>query len=139
MVKNIFMEAVPLRFRNWLQRTMSGRYGPDQLNMAMLILAVILTIVASITRLGLLNVLSYIMLILCFIRMLSRNLTARRRENDKFLKYWWPIRTKLQKLFDKNYRFFKCPACRCTLRVPRRKGKIQVTCPKCGERFTKKT
>lgn len=128
-----------MRFRNWLQRTMSGRYGPDQLNMAMLILAVILTIVASITRLGLLNVLSYIMLILCFIRMLSRNLTARRRENDKFLKYWWPIRTKLQNLFDKNYRFFKCPACRCTLRVPRRKGKIQVTCPKCGERFTKKT
>lgn len=128
-----------MKFRNWLQRTMSGRYGPDQLNMAMLILAVVLTIVASVTRLGLLNILSYVMLILCFIRMLSRNLTARRRENDKFLKYWWPIRTKLQNRFDKNYRFFKCPACRCTLRVPRRKGKIQVTCPKCGERFTKKT
>ena len=33
----------------------------------------------------------------------------------------------------------KCPGCGNTLRVPKGKGKLYVTCPRCGERFIKKT
>ncbi len=36
---------------------------------------------------------------------------------------------------DPAYNYFTCPKCRCALRVPKGKGKIQITCPKCGEKF----
>ena len=29
----------------------------------------------------------------------------------------------------------RCPGCRVTLRLPKRKGKHTVVCPKCGRRF----
>ena len=77
-------------------------------------------------------------------RFLSRNIAKRRAENDRFLMFWGPfkqkVRRSIQKFRDrKNYKFFHCPACRNVLRVPRGKGKIQITCPKCGERFIRKT
>ncbi|MBQ5503975.1 MAG: hypothetical protein IIT95_02655, partial [Oscillospiraceae bacterium] len=72
------------------------------------------------------------------------NIRKRRAENDKFIKYWWPFKTKAQNFFrrikdSRKYKFFRCPSCKNRLRVPRGKGKIKVTCPKCGERFQKKT
>ena len=123
---------------------MIGRYGPDQLNMALIILAIVVGILANIIKLNVITLLSYLLLILAIFRMLSRNMAARRRENDRFLKLWWPIRQKLRGFFgrakdSRNYRFFKCPGCRNTLRVPRGNGKIQITCPRCGERFIKRS
>ncbi len=130
--------------RNWLQRFMTGRYGPDQLNMFMLISAVILSLVSSLTGLRVFSYIGTVLIVLCFLRLLSRNLYARRRENDRFIKIWWPIRSKITGKFHqlkdiRKFVYFKCPACHCTLRVPRGKGKIQITCPKCGERTTRKT
>ena len=123
---------------------MAGRYGPDQFNIALIIAAVVVGLVADVTRFLPLTVVSYALIIYAFVRLLSRNFEKRRRENDKFLRYWWPIRQKLLAKLDqfksrKAYRFFKCPSCKMTLRVPKGKGKIQITCPKCGERFIKKT
>lgn len=130
--------------RNWLRNFMIGRYGPDQLNIALLILAVIMGFLGTIFNLLVLTLIGDILLILTLFRMFSKNITARRRENDRFIKIWWPIRTKVKNKIAqfkarKNYRFFKCPECKKTLRVPKGKGKIQITCPKCGERFIKKT
>ena len=130
--------------RNWLRNFMAGRYGPDQLNVALLILAIVLGMVGSITRLGIITLLSYIPLVYALFRLFSRNITRRRAENDRFLRFWWPVKTKLSgklKQFKdrKTHKYFKCPSCRNTLRVPKGKGKIQITCPKCGERFIKKT
>ena len=130
--------------RNWLRNFMIGRYGPDQLNMALLIVTAVFSVLSAIFNWWLMRILAYIALGYTLFRMLSKNINARRRENDKFLKYWWPVRTKLINRYRKfkgrrNYSFFKCPACRNNLRVPRGKGKIQITCPKCGERFIKKT
>lgn len=39
---------------------------------------------------------------------------------------------------DKEHRYFACPKCGQTVRVPKGAGKIRVTCPKCGEKFEKK-
>lgn len=130
--------------RNWLRNFMIGRYGPDQLNIALLALAIVLGLLGSILNLAVLTIIGDIILIYTLFRMFSKNISARRRENDKFIKVWWPIKTKFKnKLAQfksrKNYRFFKCPECKKTLRVPKGKGKIQITCPKCGERFIKKT
>ena len=91
-----------------------------------------------------LDTLGYGLLIWAIVRSLSRNVYARRRENDRFLRYWWPVRTKLSGFFrrlkcSKTHKFFKCPGCGNMLRVPKGKGKIEITCPRCGERFRRKT
>ena len=130
--------------RNWLRNFMIGRYGPDHFNAFLIVIALILTVLTAVTRAAILNFLSYAVLIYALFRMISRNVDARRRENDRFLKYWWPVRQWFVRRFvrlkeSKHYAFFKCPACRNTLRVPRGKGRIQITCPKCGERFERKT
>lgn len=123
---------------------MIGRYGPDQLNMALIIICLITGLLGTFLNLLVLTIIGDVILIYALFRMLSKNIHARRRENDKFIKIWWPIRTKITNKANqfkarKNYRFFKCPECKKTLRVPKGKGKIQITCPKCGERFIKKS
>ena len=39
---------------------------------------------------------------------------------------------------DKDHKYFFCPKCGQSVRVPKGAGKIRVTCPKCGEKFEKK-
>ena len=39
----------------------------------------------------------------------------------------------------KDYKFFTCPSCKTTLRVPRGKGKIEIVCRRCGSRFSGKS
>jgi ribosomal protein S27E len=112
--------------------------------MALLIVTAVLSVLSAIFDWWLMRILAYIALGYTLFRMFSKNINARRRENDRFLKYWWPVRTKIINQYRKfrgrkDYAYFKCPACRNNLRVPRGKGKIQITCPKCGERFIKKT
>jgi len=123
---------------------MIGRYGPDHLNIAIIVFSLVLSLLNGIFRFAPLTYISYAILAYALFRMLSRNLPRRRAENDKFLRYWWPVRTKISRLaanvkHRKTHKYFKCPSCANTLRVPRGKGKLQITCPKCGERFIKKT
>lgn len=130
--------------RNWFTNFMMGRYGPDQLGLALVIGSLLMSLLSSLTRFGLLGLAGYVLVFFAFFRFLSRNLEKRRAENDRFIKYWWPIRTKLKNRLDevksaKQYKFFRCPSCKNRLRVPRGKGRIRITCPKCGLRFEKKT
>jgi len=123
---------------------MIGRYGPDHLNVAMIVFSLLLSLVHAIAGFTPLMYISYIILALALFRMLSRNIARRRAENDRFIRYWWPVRTRVNRAIAnikhrKTYRFLKCPGCCNTLRVPKGKGKLQITCPKCGERFMKKT
>ncbi len=130
--------------RNWFRNFMVGRYGQDHLNVALCVGAVVSWLLSILFRGWLWNVLYFVLLGLAFFRMFSRRIEKRRAENDRFLTYWWPIRRKLElslrKLKERRtHKFFKCPSCRNTLRVPRGKGKVNITCPKCGERFQRKT
>ena len=77
-------------------------------------------------------------------RMLSKNVYKRRAENDRYLATTEGIRSffrgrAMRFSQRKHYRFFKCPGCEAMLRVPRGKGKIQITCRKCGNRFSAKS
>ena len=130
--------------RNFLRKLMSGRYGPDNLGVLLIILSLVFYLLYIITGITPFVFISYALLFLALFRMLSRNIVRRRAENDRFIRYWWPIKTKMRRLSAnirnrKTHRFFKCPSCGNTLRVPKGKGKLQITCPKCGERFIKKT
>ncbi len=129
---------------NWLRKVMAGRYGTDQLSIALLALYAVLYILAQIIHWYLLALFAIIPLVLCFFRMFSRNYTKRYQENMLFLKYWNPVKDRFKRAFNmlkdrKTHRYYKCPKCSSTLRVPKGKGKISITCPVCKTEFIKKT
>ena len=130
--------------RSWFSAFMTGRYGPDHLGVVMVICAVILRVASAFKYLGFLSILAYFMILIAIFRMLSRNIQRRRAENDRFITIFWPIRRRAQLFVQRlknrrSYKFFRCPACGNILRVPRGKGRVKITCPKCGERFERKT
>lgn len=120
----------------WLRRFMEGRYGNDKLNIAILLTGVVLGFLSSI--LGgfvlklLLWALSYGLMIWAIFRCLSRNTYKRYQENRKYLQL-------LDRVKDREHRYYDCPKCRQRVRVPRGKGKINITCPRCKEKFIRKT
>lgn len=129
---------------NWFRRFMIGRYGVDQLSNAMFLFSIILLIFSSLFRSVIVNTFAMIILILSYARVLSKNINKRREENMRFLKWWSPISIKLMQYFNRikgyrTYRYFKCSRCGQRLRVPRGKGRVRITCPKCKNEFTKNT
>lgn len=123
-------------FRNWIRRFMMGRYGTDKLNMAILVIGLIASLLAVFVRWPLLNLflvlLSYGLMGWALFRMLSRNTYKRYQENRKYLML-------IQRFKDRDHRYYDCPRCRQQVRVPRGKGRISITCPKCREKFIRKT
>lgn len=119
-----------------LRHFMMGRYGTDRLNMAILgigLCASLLSVFFKFTPLNLVFFfLSYGMMFWAIFRSLSRNTYKRYQENRKFLQFF-------DRLKDRQHRYFDCPKCRQMVRVPRGKGKIAITCPRCREKFVKKT
>lgn len=129
---------------NWLRRVMQGRYGVDQLSNAMILLAFILMIINLFLDFVIINIVITAVLALCYIRIFSRNIPKRYQENVKFLSWWRPIKIKIIRFINrikqyKNYRFYKCSKCGQQLRVPKGKGKIKITCPKCKNVIIKRT
>ena len=115
---------------------MSGRYGTDKLNSVLLWTGLILCLVSMFVPVGwanlVLSLLAQVFMVVALLRCFSRNTYKRYQENRRFL-------FMLQKLKDREHRYFSCPKCRQSVRVPKGKGKISITCPKCRERFVKKT
>ena len=130
------MKAFFAKLGAGFRRFMQGRYGSDKLNTLILSIG----LVASLLQLfmptaGLkwaFMLISYVFLAVAIFRMLSKNIYKRYEENRKYLRL-------LDRWKDKEHRYYDCPKCKQTVRVPRGKGKIVITCPKCKEKFTKKT
>jgi DNA-directed RNA polymerase subunit RPC12/RpoP len=123
---------------------MTGRYGADQLSLALLVMAVVLSITVRLIGIPYLSLIVYIPLGLCIFRMLSKNIKRRSMENYKFYMLTSRVRRwfgKIQRRMaeSKTHRFFKCPDCKAELRLPKGKGKIVITCPKCRHEFMRKT
>ena len=119
-----------------LRSFMAGRYGTDRLNMVILCAGLAASILSSLVRITPLNLifwlLSYGLMIWAIWRGLSRNTYKRYQENRKFMQIF-------ARMTDRQHRYFDCPKCRQMVRVPRGKGKISITCPRCREKFVKKT
>ncbi len=133
--------------RERLLRFMAGRNGNDAFNRFLLLLGLVLLLLSmflpsSVGRL--LYPFFLAALIFSYYRMFSRNLYKRQAENA----WYWKKRNqfvaslRLQKerwVQRKDYRFYSCPSCRTTLRVPRGRGKIKIVCRKCGTSFVRKS
>ena len=111
---------------------MYGRYGADKLGMAILLFGLVLSLVGSFANQAFLCLLAYIPMFYVLWRMFSRNTQKRYQENLKFVR-------QLDRIKDRKNRYFHCPRCMQTVRVPKGRGKISIKCPKCGEKFVKKT
>jgi hypothetical protein len=138
------------KVRSALTRFMYGRNGADQLNLALLwgylALCILRTVFAAL-HLGvaamLCDVLLWALLVLIMFRMLSKNLYKRREENSKWLSWWWKVKSSRSgakaRHADKDHKYFTCKNCKAICRVPVGKGKIVITCPKCGAQIHAKT
>ena len=119
-----------------MSRFMMGRYGTDKLNMVILCAGLVVSLISVfIPHTGvnlILTMVSYGLMIWAICRCFSRNVYKRYQENRKFLQI-------LDRLKDRDHRYFDCPKCHQPVRVPRGKGKICITCPRCKERFVRKT
>ncbi len=136
--------------REKFAKFMAGRYGGDQLNRVISISAVVflvisLIILRKVPILGtLLWVLALALIIFCYYRTFSRDIAKRSAENQKFMSLRYKQAVNKQRRAEraaqsKDFKFFKCPKCGVLNRIPRGKGKIQITCPKCGEQFIRKS
>ena len=130
------------RIGNALSRFMYGRNGVDRLGLTMIWAALLLDIINMLLRekpvvSGITGLVSGVLLFTALFRMFSRNLEKRRAENTRFMeKVWWPISRRMagarQQRMDKEHRYFTCHRCGAVCRVPRGKGRIVITCPRCG-------
>lgn len=130
------------RIGNALSRFMYGRNGVDRLGLTMIWAALLLDIINMLLRekpvvSGIAGLVSGVLLFTALFRMFSRNLEKRRAENTRFMeKVWWPVSRRMagarQQRMDKEHRYFTCHRCGAVCRVPRGKGRIVITCPRCG-------
>lgn len=123
---------------------MAGRNGVDQLSRFLSYVALALIVVNLFVRSALLWALGVAALVWAYFRMFSKNLSRRRAENARYMALEYKATGAFRNWLDrmrqrKDYAFFRCPGCRAMLRVPRGKGKIRVTCRKCGNAFERKT
>ena len=130
--------------REKLRRFMIGRYGTDGLNQFLSIASLVLLLIAIVSRISLFTWLSAAPLLLCCYRTFSRNISKRTEENYKFYTLKDRVDNKFRGLKEqwanrKVYHYYRCPQCRQKLRVPRGRGRIQISCPRCGTQFIKKS
>ena len=130
--------------REKLRQFMIGRYGTDGLNQFLSIASIVMLLISLITRVSLFTYVGMVLLILCYYRSLSRNISKRTEENYKF----YTLKDRVDNKFKgwkeqwanrKVYHYYRCPQCRQKLRVPRGRGRIQISCPRCGTQFIKKS
>ena len=126
--------------RRWFRQFMVGRRGPDALAAAAVTLALVLSLVNMFAKASWISLVGGALVVYAVWRMLSRDVATRAREDDAFMRRIAPLRRfasnpKAAVAEARQYRHATCPSCGQGVRVPRGKGKLRVTCPRCGTRF----
>jgi len=130
------------KIKNAFYRFMYGRYGNDTLNSVLMLTYCVFIfayiIVSMFVEINPFVYLAYLfatwtLIGFTFFRMMSKNITKRRAENQKFTGFFKLGRNKWRDRKTHVYR--KCPSCKVVLRLPKSKGKHNVVCPKCRNRF----
>ena len=137
--------------RNSLARFMYGRNGMDRLNQALFwgyialcfVRAIFMAVLESAVFVTISDILLNAMAIVILFRMFSKNLYKRRAENQKWVNWWYGFKNRQAgakaRHADKDHKYFTCKNCKTICRVPAGKGKIVITCPKCGAQIQAKT
>ena len=130
-------------------RFMQGRYGVDQFAKFTMGVALVSIVLAIFVNTGssagsLLDMLGLVAIVYTYFRIFSRNITKRAQENQKYLSATAKLRQRLNKEKNmmkqrKDYHIYTCPSCGQKVRIPRGKGKIEISCPKCHSKFVKRS
>ena len=129
--------------RQKFQRFMMGRYGNDRFNQFLMIVALIFLVISFFGP-GIFYTIALAIMIYTYYRMFSRQIYKRAAENQKYIQKEMQVRgffKRKKKEFSqlKDYHIYKCPRCKQKIRVPRGRGRIAITCRKCGNEFIKKS
>lgn len=126
-------------FRYKLMQFMSGRYGVDTLFYVLFAISAALSVANLFIGSLILQLFIDVIIIYSLFRVMSRNVYARKRENQLFSRLAFKLSQKQkirsQRKADYTHIYKKCPKCSAVLRLPRRKGKHTTVCPKCGHEF----
>lgn len=128
--------------RERFMRFMMGRNGMDDICRFLMVVWFILWFLQLFVRIPFLSLISFIILIYMYFRMFSRNVPKRFQENERFLRFKNRFTRKFRSRKSqmeqrKTHHIYKCPTCKQKIRIPRGKGRICITCPKCKTEFTK--
>ncbi len=129
-------------------RFMQGRYGIDKFSNFLIVLALVFLVLETFAGRSMLrvvfNIIAVLLVIYAYTRILSKNHYKRYAENERYMKWhnkvkFFITRKKSHMEQRKTHHIYKCPQCRQSIRVPRGKGRIAITCPKCGNEFIKRS
>ena len=134
------MKPIKSFFRNMK----SGKLAIDELSLFLITIALILSILMTIFRINRFIILTWIPIFISYWRSYSKNRMQRFKENQIFIKYYYPVDSWIKNLYRRfarkeNHIYFKCKSCKQQLRIPKKTDHIKVTCPKCNYSFIKKT
>lgn len=129
---------------------MIGRYGVDRLFRGLMVLYLIAVIITNIVyrfskpAYYVLSLISFALMLFALLRVFSKNIEARRRENEKYIRFFGNIKNKFaqkKNMYEqrKTHKFVKCKGCKRILRLPKNKGKLNVVCPHCSNHFVVNT
>lgn len=142
--------------REKIIRFMQGRYGNDRFNQFIMIAALLLCLF-SLCGFKFGYILGIAGLAYAYYRMFSKDIPKRSAENIKYLQYverlsYFPkwangagnIKSKTSQYKHglaqrKTHHIYRCSSCKQKIRIPRGKGKVEITCPKCGNKFVKRS
>ena len=138
------IQSMMYRLNTKMQQFMVGRYGADELGRFISVSTLVCLLVSLFTKWVILYWIGLFLIFYTYFRMFSKNVSKRYQENQKFLTLRYKAVAKwsiMKKHFleRKIYRFYKCPQCKQKVRVPKGRGKICITCPKCRTEFVKKS
>ncbi|MGL5978636.1 MAG: hypothetical protein ACRCZJ_06565 [Erysipelotrichaceae bacterium] len=126
-----------------LARFFYGRYGMDRLNIVLYVSSLVLLVFGWFGQTWLWTTLSQAILLYALYRICSKQIAKRRREYQIYLQYeqtckraYTLARLRIQ---DRSHRTFACPQCGQLARVPKGRGKLMITCPKCRTTFDRKS
>ena len=127
-----------------LREFMYGRNGTDMFSFALIIAGFVLNFIYVFSTFRIFYFISLVAYGYALFRTLSKNIQARRSENQKFMSFCYKVKNRwigIKADFEerKTYKHFKCPSCGQKIRIPRGRGKIEICCPRCSNRFIKKT
>lgn len=136
--------------RKDIKEAMGRRCGLDELNNLIMLVGFLYVVAALFTKNKIFLLVGAAFVVLCYLRVFSKNVAKRKKENDFYMRYMGKvvlearllklmIRMKGKSLLDKEYVYFVCDQCHQVIRVPKGKNKVNIRCPKCDHTFVKRT
>lgn len=136
--------------RQDIKDAMSRRNGLDELNNFLMLIGFIFVVIALFSHKWIFTLIGTVFIVLCYIRVFSKKIEKRKKENDLYMKYMGNVvkkceffklcfNMKIKSIQDAEYVYFVCSKCGQIIRIPKGKNKVSIRCPKCSQTFVKRT